>query len=96
MAYVARGRRASLAASGSGPAVPIGGRASGRPRAGPTGSGPVFSVRGSRGSVTTNVVPAPRRLSTVIRPPCMSTIDLTIARPRPLPLPRASLAREPR
>jgi hypothetical protein len=43
-----------------------------------------------------NVVPRPTRLSTVTRPRCMSTIDLTMASPSPLPLPRASFAREPR
>ena len=41
-------------------------------------------------------LPVPSRLSTVTEPPCMSTIERTIARPSPLPLPRASLAREPR
>ena len=41
-------------------------------------------------------VPAPSRLSTETVPPCISTMLRTIARPRPLPLPRASLAREPR
>jgi hypothetical protein len=53
-------------------------------------------VRGSAGSVTVNVEPDPTRLSTAIRPPCISTIERAIASPRPLPLLRASLARDPR
>ena len=32
-------------------------------------------------------VPAPTRLSTSIVPPCMSTIERTMASPSPLPLP---------
>src|SRR5450830_206268 len=54
------------------------------------------AVRGSAGSVTAKVEPDPTRLSTMIRPRCISTIDLTMARPSPLPLLRASLARDPR
>jgi len=52
--------------------------------------------RGSRGSQTRKVEPTPSRLSTLIRPPCMSTMDFTMASPRPLPLLRASFARDPR
>ncbi len=59
-------------------------------------AGEPATVRGSRGSVTVNRLPRPGPLSTVTVPPCMSTMDRTIARPRPLPLPRASLARDPR
>src|ERR1035437_10324421 len=54
------------------------------------------AVRGSAGSVTAKVEPDPTRLSTMIRPRCISTIDRTMARPSPLPLLRASLARAPR
>ena len=50
---------------------------------------------GSAGSVTVKVDPPPTRLSTMTRPACMSTTERTMARPRPLPLLRASLAREP-
>ena len=49
--------------------------------------------RGSAGRVTVNIEPLPTRLSTMTRPPCISTTERTIARPSPLPLPRASLAR---
>ena len=48
------------------------------------------------GSVTVNREPVPTRLSTSTVPPCMSTIEWTIASPSPLPLLRTSLAREPR
>ena len=41
-----------------------------------------------------NVVPAPSVLVTSTVPWCMSTIERTIASPRPLPLPRASFASE--
>src|SRR5262249_12598690 len=37
------------------------------------------------GKNTANVDPSPTRLSTSIRPPCASTIDLTIDSPRPVP-----------
>jgi len=52
--------------------------------------------RGSAGKVTVNMDPDPTRLWTMTRPPCISTTERTMARPRPLPLLRASLAREPR
>ena len=53
------------------------------PRAGPTGR----STAGSRGSRTVNVVPPPGFESTSIEPPCRSTSDWTIDRPRPEPEP---------
>jgi hypothetical protein len=41
-------------------------------------------------------LPDPAADSTVIEPPCMSTMERTMASPSPLPLPRASFEREPR
>jgi hypothetical protein len=41
--------------------------------------------RPGSGSSTSNVLPAPTSLSTEIVPPCASTIDFTIGRPRPVP-----------
>src|SRR6266545_1294622 len=43
------------------------------------------SLLARSGSSTRKVVPLPSLLSTVIRPPCASTMALTIASPRPVP-----------
>src|SRR5690606_24069126 len=53
------------------------------------------TVRGSRGRSTLKRLPAPAADSTVTAPPCMSTMERTMARPKPEPLPRASLERAP-
>src|ERR1700730_4316266 len=49
-------------------------------------SGRLFAPGASIGSVTTNVVPSPTLLSTVVWPPWASTISFAIARPKPVPL----------
>ena len=54
------------------------------------GSGAVRSRahdRARTGSVTVNRLPEPGSLSTVIVPPCCSTIVCVIARPSPVPAP---------
>ncbi len=49
------------------------------------GAGAPVPKPGAEGSETVNVVPRPCSLATSTDPPCMSTSDFTIARPRPVP-----------
>ena len=93
----ARGEE-SCTFAGRAVASDFGGGPAGRVSPGGSGWGGTTSVtaRGSRGRVTTNREPAPTRLSTAMVPWCMSTMDRTIARPRPEPALRASTSSEPR
>ena len=60
------------------------------------GVGEEVTVRSalSTGSLIQNVVPLSTTLSTVIVPPCSSTIPFTTVRPRPVPFPKSFVVKK--